>query len=180
MRNGNGIGVMRAQSVQTMVVEKAGHNRGNGLPRSIPMLFLMSESTVTVGGELSWGSAFCAETPHGCHLHPVRRTVEGGSKQENSGVFGSRRETASSIYTRGQQGHRVQSHQRCRMLVAPGPVVEYVTPAPTVYEVYASPAPVVEYSALAPAVCAAPFVLIASTLAVYAASVVEYIAPALA
>ena len=80
---------MRAQTVQTTVMVLAGHYRGNGLPRSIPMLFLVSKSGVAVeGGRV--GVQRSAESAHWCHLHPVRRAVEGGSKQEASGVFGSR------------------------------------------------------------------------------------------
>ena len=87
----NGIGVMRAQTVQTTVVVQAGHYPGNGLPRSIQILSLVSESGVP--WEVSRvGVQRCAVTPHGCRLHPIRRAVEGGSQQETSVVFGSRRD----------------------------------------------------------------------------------------
>ena len=93
-----------------------------------------------MGGEPSWGSVFCAETPLGYHLHPVRMAVDGGSKQETSGVFGSwvRRLPA---YTRGQEGHRV--HRTSGVVCC---TVSNVAPAPTGYAapVHVTPALVVE------------------------------------
>ena len=160
----NGIGVMRAQTVQTTVVVQAGQYPGNGLPRSILMLFLVSKSGVAVGGE----------TPHGCHLHPVRRAVEGGSKQEASRVFGSRWRRLPTLL------HRVL---RCApaAFAAPAPVVVYATPTPVVE--YIAQAPAASYAAPAPTVFAARVPVIehiSPALAVCTAPVpiVEYIAPA--
>ena len=59
------------------------------------------------------------------------------------------------------------------------PVVEHITPLPTVYAVYAAPDPVVEHIAPAPTVYAAQVEFMASAPAVHGTPVVEYIAPAL-
>ena len=97
----------------------------------------------------------CAETPLGCHLQPERRAVEGGSKQEASGVMGSRWRRLPTLL------HGVS---RCAptAFAAPALVVEYISPAPTVYAApasvveYITAAPAASYAAPAPAVFAAP------------------------
>ena len=103
----------------------------------------------------------CAETPHGCHLHPVRRAVEGGS--EASGVFGSRWRRLPTLH------HAAPAPT---VFAASVPVVEHipalaVSAAPASVVEYISTAPAASYAAPAPAVFPAPVL------------VVEYMSPAL-
>ena len=95
------------------------------------MLSLVSESGGTVGDGQMWGSVFCAETPHGRHLHPVRGPFEAVLKQENFKVFCSR-EKRLPAYAEEEQGPVVEYIAPAGIIGFFGPAVFYFTSEPIV------------------------------------------------